>query len=453
MSLEADLKDKALALISQQMARWVVEIQRQIGQHQANLVRSLDELQETVARYDERIDENEVGQGMAEVVALQPPPPPPPPPPAKGPGIDRLRASIAQIEKGASLSEVLTHLVNEVSTYVDRAAMFIVKGTSAIGWYGKGIDSPDVVKQLNVPLGADTVFRLVSNSRHALRGHVSHSPGTAQALARMGGSPGGVMAVPLILRDKVAAVLYCDTREEEVPGEYGDAIEVMVSFAGKVIDLLSLAPRPAAGAAPAAHPAPAPPPAASGTGPQAAVARPAHPPQPTPATNPPQRPAAAPARTPTVDDIRAQVGLPPSRPAAAPAVAPAAGHDEGASTVMFNAQQFAALRQQVGTPPQRPAATTAAPPAALSPEEQKAHEDAKRFARLVVSEIKLYNEAKVAEGRRQKDIYERLKEDIERGRQMYNERIPAGVRDHSNYFFDELVRILAGGDAGALGPM
>jgi hypothetical protein len=27
------------------------------------------------------------------------------------------------------------------------------------------------------------------------------------------------------------------------------------------------------------------------------------------------------------------------------------------------------------------------------------------------------------------------------------------VRDHSNYFVDELVRILAGGDAGALGPM
>jgi ribonuclease HI len=71
----------------------------------------------------------------------------------------------------------------------------------------------------------------------------------------------------------------------------------------------------------------------------------------------------------------------------------------------------------------------------------------------VVSEIKLYNEAKVSEGRRQKDLYERLKEDIERGRQMYAERVPGTVRDATNYFYDELVRILAGGDAGALGPM
>ena len=69
-----------------------------------------------------------------------------------------------------------------------------------------------------------------------------------------------------------------------------------------------------------------------------------------------------------------------------------------------------------------------------------------------MSEIKLYNEAKVTEGRKTRDIYERLKEDIERGRQMYTDRVPAPVRDTSDYFQDELVRILAGGDAGALGP-
>ncbi len=71
----------------------------------------------------------------------------------------------------------------------------------------------------------------------------------------------------------------------------------------------------------------------------------------------------------------------------------------------------------------------------------------------MVSEIKLYNEAKVTEGRRTRDIYERLKEDIERGRQMYHDRVSPGVRESTDYFLDELVRILAGGDASALGPM
>jgi hypothetical protein len=104
-------------------------------------------------------------------------------------------------------------------------------------------------------------------------------------------------------------------------------------------------------------------------------------------------------------------------------------------------------------PAARPAAPPTPPARALAPEDQKAHDDAKRFARLVVSEIKLYNEAKVTEGRKTRDIYERLKEDIERGRQMYHDRVAQAVRDSSDYFHDELVRILAGGDPHALGPM
>ena len=84
-------------------------------------------------------------------------------------------------------------------------------------------------------------------------------------------------------------------------------------------------------------------------------------------------------------------------------------------------------------------------------EATKKHDEARRFARLLVSEIKLYNESKVDQGRKNKDLYERLKEDIDRSRQMYDERIPEDVRKGSNYFYDELVRILADGDTGALG--
>src|SRR5437867_2861318 len=177
MSLEDALKARTLELISQQMANWVVEIQKNIGRHQENLVRTLDELQENVARYDEKIDEDAIARAVAQVVKDNPPPAPP-----RGPGFDRLKASLSAIERGTSLSEVLTYLVNEVSSYVDRAAMFIVKGPSAIGWYGKGIASPDALKQVNVPLGADTLFRAVQSSRASARGRLQDSPGTAQAV-------------------------------------------------------------------------------------------------------------------------------------------------------------------------------------------------------------------------------------------------------------------------------
>jgi hypothetical protein len=83
--------------------------------------------------------------------------------------------------------------------------------------------------------------------------------------------------------------------------------------------------------------------------------------------------------------------------------------------------------------------------------DERRHDEARRFARLLVSEIKLYNESKVEQGRRERDIYERLKEDIDRSRQMYDDRIPEDVRNGTNYFYEELVRILADGDRETLG--
>jgi hypothetical protein len=423
MGLEDDLKARTSALISQQMANWVVEIQRAIQGHQAALVRALDDLGETVARYDEKVDEASIGAAVAEVIAQQPPS-------AAAADYSGLKASVTAIEKGANLSEVLTTLVNEATKHVPRVAMFILKNNAAVGWFARGFDHNDVVRTISVPLTSDTIFRIVHSSRHATRGHVTHSPGTAQALARLGGDPQGVLAVPLILREKVAAVLYATTSEDEVFPGAADAVEILVSFAGKVIDVLSSAAKG---------------PATSATSPGVGGT--------SPGMRPPTGPVAAPV-------------APPAAPT------PISGPDAGGSTVMFPggtrttgahapvrpaaAHSFPPPAAPSFPPPSAPpfaAPAAPAPARALAPEDQKAHDDAKRFARLVVSEIKLYNEAKVAEGRRTKDIYERLKEDIERGRQMYHDRVPVTVRDATDYFHDELVRILAGGDASALGAV
>jgi hypothetical protein len=93
-------------------------------------------------------------------------------------------------------------------------------------------------------------------------------------------------------------------------------------------------------------------------------------------------------------------------------------------------------------------ATTRVP---VSPDDAELHESARRLARLLVSEIKLYNEDQVEEGRRNRDLYERLKEDIDRSRQMYEERVEPKVWKTTDYFYQELVRILASGDSRALG--
>ncbi|HEX5854274.1 MAG TPA: hypothetical protein VFZ57_01530, partial [Thermoanaerobaculia bacterium] len=91
--------------------------------------------------------------------------------------------------------------------------------------------------------------------------------------------------------------------------------------------------------------------------------------------------------------------------------------------------------------------------AAVADSPQRALDDARRLARLLISEIKLYNEKKVEDGRAACDLYERLKDDIERSRQVYDERTPADVRKDTDFFNDEIVRILADGRTEALGSV
>ncbi len=78
-------------------------------------------------------------------------------------------------------------------------------------------------------------------------------------------------------------------------------------------------------------------------------------------------------------------------------------------------------------------------------------EAAQRCARLLVAEIKLYHETTVEEARQRGDILRRLRPQIERAQQLYAERVPSGIRDRTDYFDQELVRTLAGGDPALLG--
>ena len=94
---------------------------------------------------------------------------------------------------------------------------------------------------------------------------------------------------------------------------------------------------------------------------------------------------------------------------------------------------------------------TQQPEANPVPEEERRHADAKRFARLLVSEIKLYNEHTVVEGRDNRDLYLRLKRDIDRSREMYEKRISPIVSRKIDYFHDEIIRILGDNDPSTLG--
>lgn len=78
-------------------------------------------------------------------------------------------------------------------------------------------------------------------------------------------------------------------------------------------------------------------------------------------------------------------------------------------------------------------------------------EAARRYARLLISEIKLYHEPEVIAGCRDRDVAVRLGGAIARARVLYEQRVPAEVRNATDHFHAELVRTLANGDPSLLG--
>ena len=97
------------------------------------------------------------------------------------------------------------------------------------------------------------------------------------------------------------------------------------------------------------------------------------------------------------------------------------------------------------------AAAWGGPTSIPSGEDGEIHRKAQRFARLLIDEIKLYNHAKVADGRKHRDLYDRLREDIEKSRATYQKRYGNSAAGAADYFSQELIRSLAEDDVSLLG--
>ncbi|MEK6698718.1 MAG: response regulator [Nitrospirota bacterium] len=72
----------------------------------------------------------------------------------------------------------------------------------------------------------------------------------------------------------------------------------------------------------------------------------------------------------------------------------------------------------------------------------RAVEKAKRFARIIVSDIALYNQEAVSTGIRNGTFFELLKEDVEEGRRLYDNRVPETIRQKKDFYqeaFDNFI--------------
>ena len=387
------------------------------------------------------------------------------PAPAGPADLSGLRRGIDELKDQRTQSDVLSSLLRNAVQFADRAVLFVIKGDQAIAWrmceaHGQGNLQP--VSGVAVPLSGNTVVSQAARSHSA-----ETAPGTRSEdsllIEQLRGDAQQLAALPLTVRGKVVAVLYVDSAWPHQDAIQLDALEVLTQVAGMAVELASPRAARVAQATPAVEAA-KPVEAAPSTPTETAPAEPEQPEEPsyvpqveTPAPRqveaqapaaPAEEPSAPQAEIAEVETRAAEAAQP--EPEIAPREEPVAPPTPPIATPV----ETPVFTEQYSTPlgrTRRYGMPEADLPVQVNDEERRLHNDARRFARLLVSEIKLYNEQKVSEGRSQGDIYDRLREDIDRSRQMYDKRVAPPVAARHDYFHQELVSTLAEGDPAKLG--
>jgi len=379
--------------------------------------------------------------------------------PAASASTDMLNAAVGSVRDSSTQVDILTSLMDGVSRFAERAALFVIRSGAATGWRAVGLENKDAIKAMTLELNSGLAARAFKDRVPASGSGSEFDP---QFESTFGAPAEGtnVLVLPLVVRDKVAALVYADSGMRLDGNLNPSALETLVHCTGMWLEVMAArkggakadvgneslrmpkysdAPPASEEHVPAYEPAPPEPPEES-----------------VPAYEPPM--PAPPERVPIYE---------PQAPAAHERVgifeSAAPGSIYEPQPVMSPEAIFASVAAATEPPPvvesasasvavMDPNATTNIPiPSNLSPEEEELHKKAKRFAKLLVDEIKLYNQSKVAEGRSQHNLYQVLRDDIDKSRATYDKRYGATAAATGNYFTRELVRILANDDPALLG--
>jgi hypothetical protein len=340
-----------------------------------------------------------------------------------------LARAVAEIQLGTSQREILGALLDTSSRYAARIALFVVKGGGLLsGWQGRGFAKNDHLKDFSLDANAPAVVRAI-HDRQVVK--APSAEGDSRFLEEFGTPASGeIRLLPLALKDKVAALVYADGGTDAAGKLDAGSLELLVLSTGAWLEVNSL--RKQARKEQAAEHSESRAVAASQA--SAAYSDPF-------ASHAPDHAMAAEA---TAES---------SAPAAA--IEPAT---EEAQQAVTEVQSAAAPAEAAPDPlpiaqPEAVGATEPTPPvaSAVPSEDQDVYHKAQRFARLLVDEIKLYNLAQVSEGRKNKDLYDRLKDAIEKSRTTYQKRYGNTVAASANYFQDEVIRSLAEDDIAIMG--
>ena len=153
-----------------------------------------------------------------------------------------LKSMFDELRFPTATAEVTLLILRYASEVVNRAILFMVKKDEVRGLGQFGIElkgkSPDqVVRNIKIPMNQPSLFLSVIESRRSYLGPLEPSPSHTYLMNELGGAmPDMVLAIPLVVGDKVALVVYGDNLPERKPIKGMDTLEIFMSQAGMALE-------------------------------------------------------------------------------------------------------------------------------------------------------------------------------------------------------------------------
>jgi Domain of unknown function (DUF4388) len=156
--------------------------------------------------------------------------------------IRTLRAMFDELRFPTATAEVTLLILRYASEVVNRAVLFMVKKDEVrgLGQFGielKGRLADQVVRKIKIPLSKPSLFLSVIETRRSYVGRLDQNECNIYLTAELGGvTPDMVLAIPLIVDDKIALIVYGDNLPEQKPIESIDTLEIFMNQAGVTLE-------------------------------------------------------------------------------------------------------------------------------------------------------------------------------------------------------------------------
>lgn len=156
--------------------------------------------------------------------------------------ISALRSMFDELRFPTATSEVTLLILRYASEVVNRAVLFMVKKDEVrgLGQFGielKGRSADQVVRNIKVPLNKPSLFLTVIENRRSYLGPFEPNECNNYLANELGGvRPDMVLAIPLVVDNKIALVVYGDNQPEGHPIRGVDTLEIFMNQAGMALE-------------------------------------------------------------------------------------------------------------------------------------------------------------------------------------------------------------------------